>query len=53
MEAIKINSENVDYWEDFIESRYKYATSQVTTEQGKWIVTPNETNYVFRTQRKV
>lgn len=54
MAKVKINSPNVNYTEEYIESKYEYHTSKVNTGQDGTInVTPETTKYTFRTERKV
>lgn len=54
MAKVKINSPNVNYSEEYIESNYEYHTSQVLTgRDGTINVTPETTKYTFRTERKV
>lgn len=53
MAQIQIDSPNVKYTEEYIESKYKYQTTEVEHDLGKLIVTPKETEYTFRVARKV
>lgn len=54
MATIKVNSPNVTYTEEYIESKYDYQTSQVRNgPDGTINVTPVTTQYTFRTERKV
>ena len=48
MEQIEVNSPNVKYTEQFIESQYIYNTTRAERKDGKVWVTPCETNYTFR-----
>ncbi len=50
---LEVQSPNVHYTEECIESQYSYETTKVQCEHGKYIATPEKTNYTFRTQRKV
>lgn len=53
MEKIEVRSSNVQYTADHIEATYKYETTDVKREDGKLVVSPRETIYNFRTQRRV
>lgn len=54
MTTIKVNSDNVTYTDEYIESKYDYQTSEVRHgRDGTINVTPVTTKYTFRTQRKV
>ena len=50
---IRIESPNVCYTDDNIESQYDYTTTKVRQEGNTLIATPKTTHYTFRTQRKV
>jgi len=53
-ESFKVNSPNVVYGEDFIESTYEYLSTDVSKgEDGSVTVTPQTTTYQFRTNTKV
>lgn len=53
-ETFKVNSPNVVYGEDYIESTYKYQTTSVEKgPDGNIVVTPNETTYQFKTHTKI
>ncbi|KAM9440073.1 inositol-3-phosphate synthase 1-A-like [Clarias gariepinus] len=52
-EKIRINSPNVQYTEKFIESRYSYQTTSVTQHGDTYTVTPQCTEFTFRTERHV
>ncbi|RUS77491.1 hypothetical protein EGW08_014738 [Elysia chlorotica] len=52
-ETITVQSPNVTYTEQFIESKYEYQTTEVKEECGKYLVTPKTESYVFRTARRV
>ncbi|KAK3095457.1 hypothetical protein FSP39_014917 [Pinctada imbricata] len=54
MEKIRINSPNVSYSEDVIESHFTYQTTSVSRDRdGTLVATPVNTQYTFQTQRKV
>jgi len=53
MAELNVKSPNVRYTDKYIESTYKYQTTDVDFEDGKIIATPRETTYNFRTQRRV
>jgi myo-inositol-1-phosphate synthase len=49
-----VNSPNVVYTENQINTKYTYRTTSVTTtEDGKFVATPKETVYDFKVDRKV
>jgi len=48
-----VRAPNVKYTEEYITSDYVYRTTDAIVENGDVIVTPRETSYTFRTQRKV
>ncbi|XP_005093620.1 inositol-3-phosphate synthase isoform X2 [Aplysia californica] len=50
---IRVESPNVVYTDEYIESDYEYTTTKVRTEGNTLIATPETTRYVFRTERKV
>jgi len=51
---IEVQSPNVAYTPDYIESRYVYQTTDVRREsERRLIAVPRETVYTFRTQRRV
>ena len=53
-ETFKVNSPNVVYGEDFIESSYEYLSTDVSKgEDGNIVITPKATTYQFRTNTKV
>jgi myo-inositol-1-phosphate synthase len=53
-ELFTVNSPNVTYTEDCIQSNYVYRTTAVTkSADGKLTATPKETNYAFMVDRKV
>ena len=53
MATIKVRSPNVRYSDKFIESKYKYQTTNVTSTNDTMVATPLETIYTFRTERHV
>ncbi|XP_013399714.1 inositol-3-phosphate synthase 1-A [Lingula anatina] len=53
MTSIQVESPNVRYTDDFIESQYDYETTEVRKENGKLVATPKKTRYTFRVERKV
>ncbi|KAK5050975.1 Inositol-3-phosphate synthase 1 [Exophiala bonariae] len=49
-----VNSPNVTYTDDHINTKYVYRTTAVTkTESGKFVASPKETTYDFKVDRKV
>jgi len=51
---VTVESPNVRYTPDYIESLYKYQTTEVHKNGGRQLVAiPRETNYTFRTSRRV
>uniref|UniRef100_A0A4W4GAA0 inositol-3-phosphate synthase n=1 Tax=Electrophorus electricus TaxID=8005 RepID=A0A4W4GAA0_ELEEL len=52
-EKIRINSPNVRYTEQYIESQYSYHTSTVSADGDTYTVTPNTTEFTFCTVRTV
>ena len=52
-EAFTVSSPNVTYGEDTITSKYSYRTTDVGYDSGKYVATPRETVYDFKTDRKV
>ncbi|XP_062843589.1 inositol-3-phosphate synthase 1-A-like [Trichomycterus rosablanca] len=52
-EKIRINSPNVRYTEQYIESQYTYQTSSVSHDGETYTVTPHSTMFTFRTERHV
>lgn len=54
MANFKVNSANVKYTEEHIESTVPYATTDVTpNDDGSFVVTPKTEEFTFRTERKV
>lgn len=54
METFRVQSPNVQYNTDYIESKYTYETTQVDcSSKGSYVVRPVETQYTFRTDRRV
>ena len=52
-QEIKVQSPNVVYTDDYIESQYEYTTTKVHQEGNTLVATPQSTQYRFRTKRKV
>jgi myo-inositol-1-phosphate synthase len=53
-DVFTVNSPNVTYTDSEIKSTYTYRTTKVeTAEDGKFVATPLETLYDFKTERKV
>lgn len=54
MATIEVNSPNVSYTSDFIQSKYVYQNTKVDRDvSGNITATPVDTEYLFRTQRRV
>lgn len=54
MTTFKVQSPNVRYTADFIESIYTYETTQIDcSSTGSYVARPVETQYTFRTERQV
>ena len=54
MAEIRVESDRVTYTADYIESRYAYQTTDVASDgAGRLVATPRETEYTFRTTRRV
>lgn len=53
MASFKVCSPNVQYTDEYIESRYTYDTTEVTHQDGHLTAIPKETQYTFRTDTKV
>lgn len=53
MAEFEVDSPNVRYTKDYIESEYVYHTTKVECEGGKLIAKPQQTVYTFRTERHV
>lgn len=53
METFTVQSPNVRYTKDFIESEYNYETTKVIPKKCGYEVRPVETKYTFRTERQV
>jgi hypothetical protein len=51
--SFRVNSPSVKYTEEHIVSDYIYKTSKTKFENGELVVEPVETNYTFKTERKV
>jgi len=52
-EAFTVTSPNVQYSDTDITSKYAYRTTDVSLDGGKYVVTPKETLFDFKTERKV
>lgn len=48
-----VDAANVDYTDDDITSKYRYRTTQIKRDNGKFVAKPQETVYDFKTQRNV
>jgi myo-inositol-1-phosphate synthase len=54
VEDFVVQSPNVSYTDEFINSTYNYESTKLSrTEKGSWIVTPTSTQYQFRVDRRV
>lgn len=54
VENFKVESPNVQYAEDSITANYTYSSTEVErTEEGKWVVKPQTTEYTFKTDTRV
>jgi myo-inositol-1-phosphate synthase len=51
--SFRVNSPNVQYTNDHIVSDYTYKSTKTKFENGELVVEPVETNYTFKTDRKV
>ena len=51
--SFRVNSPKVQYTEEHIVSEYSYNSSKTKFENGELVVEPTETNYTFKTERKV
>ena len=52
-EAFTVQSQNVNYSEDSIKTKYTYRTTSVNFSEGRYVAVPQETVYDFKTERKV
>jgi myo-inositol-1-phosphate synthase len=52
-DSFRVNSGNVKYTDEAIESRYQYDTTSVEIVEGEAMVRPVHKEFVFRTDRKV
>ncbi|GFO05954.1 inositol-3-phosphate synthase 1 [Plakobranchus ocellatus] len=52
-DTVTVQSPNVKYTEQYIESKYEYQTTKVEETCGRFTVTPKTESYVFRTERQV
>jgi len=50
---LKVESENVSYGGDYIESRYQYQSTELEVQGDTLVAKPVTTEYQFRTKRKV
>ncbi|KAH7113878.1 hypothetical protein B0J11DRAFT_142428 [Dendryphion nanum] len=49
-----VNSPNVEYTDNFINTKYTYRTTEVSKDgNGKYVATPKETLYDFKLDRKI
>ena len=48
-----VNSPNVQYTEDTIKTKYTYRTTEVNVNDGKYVASPKEKLYDFKTERNV
>lgn len=54
VEKFQVESDNVQYTEDAIQSSYTYQTTDVSRDdKGAWVVKPKQIKYEFKTNRKV
>jgi len=53
VDSFKVNSPDVQYREDCILTNYVYRNTEARVENETVVVTPTETNYVFKTETKV
>lgn len=52
-DLFQVNSPNVVYTDNEIQSKYTYRTTEISYDDGKMIATPKETVYDFKVERKV
>ncbi|KAL1587009.1 hypothetical protein WHR41_04105 [Cladosporium halotolerans] len=52
-ELFTVQSPNVQYTDSDITSKYTYRTTEVNVTDGKYVASPKETLYDFKTERKV
>jgi len=52
VDSFEVDSPNVKYSEDYIESTYQYESTDVQMRNGKAVAVPKKVEYQFRTQRK-
>ena len=50
---VKVQSPNVTYTDDTIESKYIYQTTQVAEDSGTYLVKPVDVSFTFKTKTKV
>ena len=53
VENFEVDSPNVSYEEDYITAKYKYETTDVEVEGGRWKIKPKQVNYEFKTDKRV
>lgn len=53
MDPVIIESDNVRYSKEYIESDYDYETTNVQRRNGSYVAKPVKTRYTFRTKRAV
>lgn len=53
VENFRVNSPNVVYSEDAVESRYVYQHTEVEQKDGQWTITPKESEFHFKTDTRV
>lgn len=52
-ELFTVNSANVQYSDSDITSKYVYRTTDINFDDGRYVATPKETMFDFKTERKV
>ncbi|KAH9500548.1 Inositol-3-phosphate synthase 1-A [Bulinus truncatus] len=50
---IRVDSPNVKYTESYIESKYEYQRTQVRLEENQLVAVPENSKYIFKTDRHV
>lgn len=53
LQSFKVESPNVFYGEDYIESQYDYNTTEVVVSEGTAKAVPKSQTFYFRTKTKV
>lgn len=51
--SFRVNSPNVKYTDEHIISDFAYKSTKTRIENGELVVEPTETNYTFKTEKKV